>query len=80
MEKEVYSYTKYFKGEKENPFNEEENYWAYKYWFYEKDYFANNTKPNEEDFKEYILGVIEHIADYFYAPIEKHIKNYFGKI
>lgn len=79
MDEKQFLYTRFYKGEEENPFDSEEKYWSYKYWFYERDYFVNNPNPNEDDFKEYIFGVINHIADYFYAPFEKHLKNYFSK-
>lgn len=78
MEQNIYWYTRYYKGEIENPFDQEKEYWAYKYWLYEKDYFVQQSNPNEVDFKEYIIGVITHIADYFSAPFENHLKNYFG--
>lgn len=77
MEEDKFWYTRFYKGEKENPFDPDVKYWAHKYWFYEQDYFVNNPNPNEEEFKDFMIRVISHIADYFYAPFSKSLKDYF---
>lgn len=63
MEEDKFWYTRFYKGEKENPFDPDVKYWAYKYWFYEQDYFVNNPNPNEEEFKDFMIRVISHIAE-----------------
>ena len=78
MENDKYFYTVYYKGENESPFIKEDEYWKGKYWNYEKDYFLSRKNPEEEDFKNYMIGVINHIADYFMCPFEKILKEYFN--
>ncbi len=81
MEKEKYWFTIYYKGENESPIKSG-NYPLY--WWYEKCYFDQNQKINEEDFKDFMIQAIDKVSERFmsfnlamndYFDIEKQ-KNY----
>ena len=74
MEDDKYSFTIYYKGEKESPIKSG-NYSLY--WWYEKCYFLQNNKPNEKEFKEYMLSAIDKISENFMS-FDKALKDYFN--
>ena len=46
------------------------------YWNYESLYFVCNKNPNEKEFKEYIIQIIDKLSEYFLS-FEKALKDYF---
>lgn len=46
------------------------------YWNYESLYFVCNKNPNEKEFKEYIIQIIDKLSEYFLS-FGKALKDYF---
>ena len=46
------------------------------YWNYASLYFVCNKNPNEKEFKEYIIQIIDKLSEYFLS-FEKALKDYF---
>ena len=59
---ENYNYSLYYKGESKCPYENEKKKM---YWNYESLYFIGNENPNEEEFKEYIIQIIDKLSEYF---------------
>lgn len=73
MENDRYWYTIYYKGEDESPVKSG-NYSLY--WWYEKCYFMQSDKPNEEEFKNFMVRAIDKVSENFMS-FEKALKDYF---
>ena len=59
---ENYNYPLYYKGEIKGPYENEKKKM---YWNYESLYFVCNKNPNEKEFKEYIIQIIDKLSEYF---------------
>ena len=46
------------------------------YWHYEKSYFTSCENPNEEEFNDYMINVIDKLSEYFMS-FDKALKDYF---
>ena len=46
------------------------------YWNYESLYFVCNKNPNEKEFKEYIIQIIDKLSEYN-LPFQKAFQDYF---
>gem|GEM_PF-2055394 len=73
MEVDKYWITVYYKVETESPIKNG-NYALY--WPYEKSYFEQTSKPNEEDFKNYMFQAIDKVSEHFMS-FDKALKDYF---
>lgn len=70
---ENHQYALYYNGENECPFDNDKKRM---YWHYEKSYFTSCENSNEEEFKDYMINVIDKLSEHFMS-FDKALKDYF---